>query len=218
MNPSGERCQVTEIFHSLQGESTHAGRPCVFVRLTGCGLRCRYCDTAYAFSGGTSMTIGEIVSRVRAYGTPLVEITGGEPLEQPSVKVLIDALLAAELTVMLETGGHVGIANLPERLVKIIDVKCPDSGEGGTFSIENLHLAAPHDEFKFVLSSERDYLWARQFFDEHLKTRPNAVLFSPVHGMMAPRELAEWILRDRLPVRLQLQIHKYVWDAAMRGV
>lgn len=218
MSSSGERCQVTEIFHSVQGESTHAGRPCVFVRLTGCSLRCRYCDTAYAFAGGTSMTIGEIVSRVKEYGTPLVEITGGEPLEQPSVKRLMDQLLAAGLTVMLETGGHVRIAGLPERLVRIIDVKCPDSGEGGTFCMQNIHLAGPLDEFKFVLSSERDYLWARQFFDEQLRTRPNAVLFSPAHGVLAPRELAEWILRDRLPVRLQLQIHKYVWSAAMRGV
>lgn len=218
MNPSGERCQVSEIFHSLQGESTHAGRPCVFVRLTGCGLRCRYCDTAYAFTGGTSMTIGEIVSRVRAFETELVEITGGEPLEQPSVKPLIEQLLAARLRVMIETGGHVPVGGLPAEVVKIIDVKCPDSGEGGTFSMDNLRLAARHDEFKFVLSSERDYVWARQFFEEHLKDRPNAVLFSPVHDVMPPRQLAEWILRDHLPVRLQLQIHKYVWDAAMRGV
>jgi 7-carboxy-7-deazaguanine synthase len=215
---SDARCQVTEIFYSVQGESTYAGRPCAFVRLTGCRLRCRYCDTAYAFRGGTSMTITEITSRVMEFGTELVEITGGEPLEQPSVRSLIDQLLREGLTVMLETGGHVPIADLPDPLVKIIDVKCPDSGEEGTFAMENLQLVAAHDEFKFVLSSERDYLWARRFFEEHLTARPNPVLFSPAHGVVSPEELAGWILRDRLPVRLQLQIHKYVWDPAMRGI
>jgi len=218
MNAAFTSLEITEIFHSIQGESSHAGRPCVFVRLTGCGLRCRYCDTTYAYSGGARMTVRQIVSDVSAFGCPLVEITGGEPLEQPGVTELISSLLEAGLTVMLETGGHVSIRSVPREVIKVIDVKCPDSGEAGTFVTENLALAAPHDEFKLVISSRTDYDWSREFYEQHLAGSPHTVLFSPVHGVVAPSDLAGWILGDKLPVRLQLQLHKYVWDSRTRGI
>ena len=218
MKETSAALQVTEIFHSIQGESSHAGRPCVFVRLTGCSLRCRWCDTAYAYSGGTEMHVDQVISKVSAFRTRLVEITGGEPLEQSAVGVLIAGLRQSGFTVMVETGGHVSIRLLPPDVIKIIDVKCPDSGEGGTFLHENLRLAAPHDEFKFVISTRRDYEWSRDFFRSHLESRPNAVLFSPVHGVVEPETLSAWILDDSLPVRLQLQLHKYIWDPSLRGV
>lgn len=218
MSASTKSLRVAEIFHSIQGESSHAGRPCVFVRLTGCSLRCEYCDTTYAYTGGTDIDIEDIVSRVRQFGTPLVEITGGEPLEQAESADLARRLLAEGYAVMLETGGHVSIAAVPHAVVKILDVKCPDSGEGGTFRMENLPLAAPHDEFKFVIASRQDYEWSRDFYHEHLETLPNVVLFSPVHLQLPARDLAAWILHDQLPVRLQLQMHKYVWGPRARGV
>lgn len=210
--------QVTEIYRSIQGESTHAGRPTVFVRLTGCGLRCRYCDTGYAFGGGRPMSLDQVCTDIEAFGIPLVEITGGEPLEQEAAPELMRRLLDSGFTVMLETGGHVSIRDVPKRVIKIIDVKCPDSGEGGTFLEENLGLVSPCDEFKLVLSSRRDYEWARDFVLERLRGLPNPVLFSPAHGIVDPQALAGWILEDRLPVRLQLQLHKYVWPPGRRGV
>jgi 7-carboxy-7-deazaguanine synthase len=212
------RVQITEIFYSIQGESSHAGEPSVFVRLTGCSLRCVYCDTRYSYAGGRSMTLDEVHEAVRAYGTRLVEITGGEPLEQEAAVPLMRRLLDDGYAVMLETGGHVSIGAVPREVVKIIDVKCPASGEGGTFERANLDLAAPHDEFKFVIGSRTDYEWSREFFRAHLAPGGWRVLFSPSHGILAPRALAAWILADRLPVRLQLQIHKYVWGADARGV
>jgi 7-carboxy-7-deazaguanine synthase len=210
--------EITEIYPSIQGESTHAGRPTVFVRLTGCGLRCRYCDTGYAFGGGRTVELDQIVSEVAAFRIPLVEVTGGEPLSQDAAPTLMRRLIEGGFTVMLETGGHVSIENVPEAVIKVIDIKCPDSGEGGTFLPDNLRLAAPHDEFKFVISSERDYLWSRDFFRERLEAMPNPVLFSPSHGVLAPETLAGWMLADRLGVRLQLQMHKYIWDPGRRGV
>ena len=210
--------RITEIFHSIQGESSRAGQPSVFVRLTGCSLRCTYCDTQYAYFGGAEMALDDVVDRVARYGARLVEITGGEPLEQASVIPLMNRLLDAGYTVMLETGGHVSIAEVPERVIKIIDVKTPDSGEPDTFLEANIGLAAPHDEFKFVVATERDYRWSRDFYRTRLAGLGNTVLFSPSHGDVSNRQLSEWILADRLPVRFQLQLHKYIWGPDVRGV
>jgi 7-carboxy-7-deazaguanine synthase len=220
---------VTEIFRSIQGESSYAGLPCIFVRLTGCNLRCHWCDTEYAFYGGTKMALEEVLARVTelAASTPsLVELTGGEPLLQPECVPLAEGLLAAGHTVLIETSGERLVEVLPRDVVKIVDVKCPDSGEGGTFRLENLRALGRKDEIKFVISSRQDYEFARAFMDEHgLSQLVGQVMFSPVFadpqgkwpGLEA-RQLAEWILADRLPVRLGMQIHKFIWDPATRGV
>ena len=213
------RLQVTEIFYSIQGESTWAGSPCSFVRLTGCPLRCRWCDTAYAFQGGESLGVEEVVARVAELACPLVEVTGGEPLLQEDVYPLLSALRDRGLTVLLETGGHIGVERVPDGVVKIIDVKCPGSGESARSHWPNLDLLGPADEVKFVIGDRADYEFAREVVDRHqLAGRCAAVLFSPVHDVLAPPELASWILADRLPVRLQLQVHKYIWGAHARGV
>lgn len=210
---------INEIFHSIQGESTHAGRPCVFVRLTACDLRCSWCDTPYAFYEGRKMTVDQVVSDVAAFGCPVVEITGGEPLLQPDVYPLMHELLERGHTVMLETGGHRSIARVPAEVIRIIDVKCPGSGEAGKNDWTNLDLLTPTDEVKFVLKDRADYEFARDVMSRHaLAGRCAAVLFSPVHGVLAAKDLAAWILEDRLPVRLQLQAHKYIWSADARGV
>jgi len=210
---------VNEIFHSIQGESTHVGRPCVFVRLTACDLRCSWCDTAYAFHEGSKMTVEDVVSRVRDYGCDVVEITGGEPLLQRDVYPLMQRLLDEGRTVMIETGGHLSVAEVPEGVVRVIDVKCPGSGEAGKVHWENLDRLRPTDEVKFVITDRTDYEYARGVVAQHgLLSKAAAVLFSPVHGVMSARELAEWILADRLPVRLQLQAHKFIWDPQTRGV
>jgi 7-carboxy-7-deazaguanine synthase len=210
---------INEIFHSIQGESTHSGRPCVFVRLAACDLRCSWCDTPYAFSEGAKRNVEEVARQVRQYGCGLVEITGGEPLLQRDVYPLMDRLLEAGLTVMVETGGHLSIAEVPPRVIRIVDVKCPGSGESARNHWENLSLLAPHDEVKFVIRDRADYEFARDVVATHaLVGRTAAVLFSPVHGVLAPKDLAEWILEDRLEVRLQLQAHKYIWGADVRGV
>lgn len=210
---------VNEIFHSIQGESTHAGRPCVFVRLTACDLRCSWCDTPYAFHEGRKMTMEEILAQVDAYGCTLVEITGGEPLLQRDVYPLMDALLERGHEVLLETGGHQSIAQVPEGVIRVVDVKCPGSGEAARTHWPNLDALRPHDEVKFVIRDRADYEYARDVVKRHdLESRVAAVLFSPVHGVLAPVELAAWILQDRLPVRLQLQAHKYIWGADVRGV
>jgi 7-carboxy-7-deazaguanine synthase len=206
--------RITEIFFSVQGESSHAGKPCVFVRLTGCSLRCVWCDTKYAFGGGREMPQEDVVAEVERHPARLVEITGGEPLEQEAVYPLMETLLGRGHTVMLETGGHVRIDRVPKPVIKIIDVKCPDSGEGETFCRENLALVQPHDEFKFVIASRKDYEWARG----QLPGVHNTVLFSPSHDQLPPKDLAEWVLADGLPVRVQLQIHKYIWGPEVRGV
>jgi 7-carboxy-7-deazaguanine synthase len=227
--------QITEIFKSIQGEGTRAGLPCIFVRLTGCNLRCTWCDTAYAFHGGQKMTVDEVLARVDALngraeaGTAavrLVELTGGEPLLQEEMYPLADALLAAEYEVMIETSGERFIGRLPKAVVKIVDVKCPDSGEPDSFDLRNLAELDAKDEVKFVISSRRDYDFAREFTHAHrLAERVNQVLFSPVNEDpqgkwpgLQPRQLAEWILADGLRVRLGLQLHKIVWDPAMRSV
>jgi 7-carboxy-7-deazaguanine synthase len=210
--------RITEIFFSIQGESTRAGEPCIFVRLTGCGLRCVYCDTKYSYAGGREMSLDEVLSVVASYPSKLVEVTGGEPLEQEEVYPLMNSLLDRGHTVMLETGGHVSIDRVPEPVIKIIDIKCPDSRESGSTCWENISLAAPHDEFKFVISSRTDYEWSKRIYLEKLRSMPNAVLFSPSHDDVPAVDLARWILDDGLPVRLQLQIHKYIWGANVRGV
>jgi 7-carboxy-7-deazaguanine synthase len=210
---------VNEIFHSIQGESTHQGRPCVFVRLTACDLRCSWCDTTYAFHEGRRMTVDEVLQRVAAYGCDVVEVTGGEPLLQPEVYPLMERLLAEGRTVLLETGGHRDASRVPEGVRRILDVKCPGSGESEKNFWPNLDGLRPTDEVKFVIKDRADYDFAREVFLRHgLADRCAAVHFSPVHGVMHPRQLAEWILADGLPVRLQLQSHKYIWDPQTRGV
>ena len=210
---------INEIFHSIQGESTHTGRPCVFVRLTACDLRCSWCDTAYAFTEGSKMSIDAVVSRVEQYGCDLVEITGGEPLLQRDVYPLMRQLLGSGRTVMVETGGHHSIKDVPPEVIRIVDVKCPGSGESERNHWENLTLLTTRDEVKFVLKDRTDYEFARDIVRRHdLASRTAAVLFSPVHDVLAAKELAAWILEDRLPVRLQLQAHKFIWSPDTRGV
>lgn len=220
---------VTEIFQSIQGESTYAGRPCIFVRLTGCNLRCRWCDTAYAFYGGTRMTVEEVLERVRAFAgqdgpeasgrIPLVELTGGEPMLQPEIHPLIEKLLAEHYTVLIETSGERYLGALPKEVIKIMDIKCPGSGEGGTLHPKNLEVLDRKDEIKFVLAGEADYQWARDFLRaERLTDIVDTVIFSPAFGELEPRQLSEWILRDRLAVRLGLQLHKFIWEPETRGV
>ncbi len=210
---------VNEIFHSIQGESTHAGRPCVFVRLTACDLRCSWCDTPYAFYEGRKMSLDDVMTAVEGYGCSLVELTGGEPLLQKDVYPLMERLLASGKTVLVETGGHLSLAGVPPAVHKIMDVKCPGSGESHRVDWSNLERLSPTDEVKLVLRDRADYEYARDVLSRHeLAQKVGAVLFSPVHGVLDPRRLSEWVLADRLPVRVQLQVHKYIWDAQTRGV
>ena len=210
---------VNEIFPSIQGESTRAGQRCVFVRLTACDLRCTWCDTPYAFHEGRKMSIDDVVAEVEGHGCSLVEITGGEPLLQDDVYPLMDRLLAQGRTVMLETGGHRPITRVPAEVVKIVDVKCPGSGEADKNDWSNLGRLAPHDEVKFVVQDRADYEFAKDVIARHgLADRAGALLLSPVHGVLDPKTLSEWMLADRLPARLQLQLHKYIWSPTTRGV
>jgi len=210
---------VNEIFHSIQGESTHAGRPCVFVRLTACDLRCSWCDTPYAFTEGRKMSVDEVVDQVRDYGCDVVEITGGEPLLQKEVYPLMERLLDDGRTVMIETGGHLSADEIPAGVVRVMDIKCPGSGESAKVHWPNLERLRSSDELKFVISDRGDYDFAREVVARHdLISKCAAVLFSPVHGVLDPKRLAEWILADRLAVRLQLQTHKYIWSPDTRGV
>ncbi|OGW60250.1 MAG: 7-carboxy-7-deazaguanine synthase QueE [Nitrospirae bacterium RBG_16_64_22] len=203
--------KVTEIFRSIQGESTFAGLPCAFVRLAGCPLRCSYCDTAYAQGGGREMSVADVVERVAALGDRLVEVTGGEPLAQEEVYPLLSALLERDHTILLETSGAVPTDRVDPRVVTILDVKCPGSGEAGTFIEGNLDRLRPRDEVKFVLTDRADYDWAREFLRTRPRLRDQTVIFSPVSGRLPWNELAEWILDDRLSVRLGLQLHKLIW-------
>ncbi len=210
---------INEIFHSIQGESTHAGRPCVFVRLTACDLRCSWCDTPYAFHEGHKVSVEEVVNRVADVGCEYVEITGGEPLLQPDVYPLMQQLVARGHVVIIETGGHRSIARVPDEVIRIVDVKCPASGESAKNCWQNMDLLRARDEVKFVIQDRADYEFACEVVRRHgLIARTAAVLFSPVHGVLDAKQLAAWILDDRLPVRLQLQVHKYIWGPEVRGV
>ena len=226
--------QITEIYKSLQGESTYAGLACVFVRLTGCNLRCSWCDSEFSFVGGKKMSVQEVLSEVARLSPNggLVEITGGEPmLQERDVIPLMELLLDADYQVLLETSGERPLTRVPKQVIKIVDVKCPHSGETDTFALENLKALRPHDELKFVLSDRTDYEFARDFVVQHgLDKRVNAILFSPAfeknasgtratsHCLLDPQELAQWILDDNVPARLSLQIHKLIWDPAAKGV
>lgn len=226
--------QITEIYKSLQGESTYAGLPCVFVRLTGCNLRCSWCDSEYTFQGGHKMAVEEVRNEVRRLSPlgGLVEITGGEPmLQEREVVPLMQRLLEDSYTVLLETSGERPLERVPAAVIKIVDVKCPNSGEADTFRMENLETLASRDEIKFVLSGRADYEFARDFTERHrLAERVNAVLFSPAfskdaagardssHCLLDPQELAEWMIADNVPARLGLQLHKFIWDPALKGV
>jgi 7-carboxy-7-deazaguanine synthase len=210
---------INEIFYSVQGESSYAGRPCVFVRLTACDLRCSWCDTPYAFHEGRKRPLDEVLEELDAYACPLVEVTGGEPLLQEDVYPLMERLLERGRTVLLETGGHRSTARVPDRVVTILDVKCPGSGESAKNDWSNLDRLRPQDEVKFVVKDRADYEFARDVIARHgLAARAAALHLSPVHGVLNPRTLAEWVLADNLPVRVQLQLHKYIWDPETRGV
>ena len=210
---------VNEIFYSIQGESTYAGKPCVFVRLAGCDLRCTWCDTTYAFNEGQKMSVEDVVHQVDRYRSPLVEVTGGEPLLQEDVYPLMERLLDGGLTVLLETGGQIDVSRVPGGVVKVLDVKCPASGESDKVEWANIDRLGSRDQVKFVIQDRADYEFARDVATRYaLDRRCAAVLFSPVHGVMDAKELSTWILEDRLPVRLQLQIHKHIWGANVRGV
>ena len=214
-----EEMVITEIFKSIQGESTYAGLPCLFVRLTGCNLRCHWCDTAYAFYGGQKMSAAEVIARLRQLGGNLVELTGGEPLLQQEVYTLTDQLLAQGYRVLVETSGERSLAQLPPQVVKVVDVKCPGSGEEGKFCFDNLPLLEKKDQIKFVILNQNDYSYARDFLARHdLRRHVDEVIFSPAFDQLSPRILAEWILRDDLQVRLGLQIHKFIWGPETRGV
>jgi 7-carboxy-7-deazaguanine synthase len=210
--------RITEIFHSLQGEARTVGRPTVFVRLTGCPLRCGYCDTAYAFSGGVLYQQDDVLREVASYAPRYVTVTGGEPLAQPPCLPLLSALCDAGYEVSLETSGALDVANVDQRVIKVMDLKTPGSGEELRNLYSNIPHLLPHDQVKFVLCNEQDYDWAKAKVAEYrLAEKVDDVLFSPSHETLAPAQLAEWILRDRLPVRFQIQLHKYLWaDAAGR--
>ncbi len=226
--------QITEIYKSLQGESTYAGLPCVFVRLTGCNLRCSWCDSEFSFYGGQKIALQEVLAEVARLSPSggLVEITGGEPmLQEREVIPFMEQLLDADYQVLLETSGERPLARVPKQVIKIVDVKCPHSGEPDTFALDNLKALLPHDELKFVLTDRTVYEFARDFVLTHgLAKRVNAILFSPAfektasgardtsHCQLDPQELAAWILADNVPARLSLQIHKLIWDPAAKGV
>jgi 7-carboxy-7-deazaguanine synthase len=212
--------KVNELFYSIQGESSHAGRPCVFVRLTGCNLRCSYCDTRYAYDEGQNLEIDEIIDRVTSYRCRLIEITGGEPLIQKDTPELIRQLLERGFEVLLETNGSQDISNIDDRCMKIVDIKCPSSGEAKNNDLENLKRLSDIDEIKFVIGSEEDYVYAKKImsFIGKYNLRIKPPIFSPVHKQMEPKLLAEWILADHIDVRMQIQLHKIIWGAETRGV
>jgi len=221
-DPSALSLRLSEIFHSIQGEGTRAGMPCTFIRLQGCSLRCAWCDTPYALDHRTPelvLTAAEVLERVEQIGTSFVELTGGEPLEQLGSFRLVQWLCDRGYTVAIETGGHISIEHVDHRAICIVDFKCPDSRMAPLNYVPNFSLLRPQDEVKFVIASRRDYEWARALIEEYkLTEKVVAVLFSPAFGLLDPRVLAEWILADRAQVRLQLQLHKFIWEPSMRGV
>lgn len=216
---AGQQMVITEIFKSIQGESTFAGLPCIFIRLTGCNLRCHWCDTAYAFHGGQKMTPEQVANRVRQFGGKLVEFTGGEPLLQEEVYSLSGQLISEGYRVLIETSGERFVGRLPKAVVKILDVKCPGSGESERFCFNNLAELERKDQIKFVILDQGDYRYATDFIARYrLRERVDELILSPVFGQLEPRLLAEWILRDGLEVRLGLQLHKFIWDTEVHGV
>jgi len=206
--------RITELFYSLQGETSRVGLPTVFIRLTGCPLRCTYCDTAYAFTGGRNLGVAEILKQVAGYSPRYVTVTGGEPLAQKNCLLLLRGLCDAGYQVSLETGGALDIGEVDARVMRVVDIKTPASGEVEKNRWQNLPLLNAHDEIKFVLNDEADYQWAKQIIQQHHLGEKCAVLFSPVHGVLDATLLAEWVLRDRLQVRLQVQLHKLLWNNA----
>ena len=210
--------EVTEIYKSVQGESTYVGLPCVFVRLTGCNLRCVWCDTAYAFDGGKKLSIEQIIDQIKSYGIDLVEITGGEPLLQNEVLLLMENLLKNKFLVMLETGGSLSIKNVPSQVIKILDLKCPGSGEENKNDWSNLDHLSSKDQIKFVIADRNDYEWSRSVLQSYKLDKKVQILFSPVFGKLTLKDLTEWILEDNIAVRLQTQLHKHIWDKNKIGV
>lgn len=210
--------KINEIFYSIQGESTHSGRPCVFVRLTYCNLRCSYCDTEYAFFEGRDLTVWDILGQVKEYDCNLVEITGGEPLIQEQVYPLMEALLEENYEVLLETGGHMDISRVDQRVKRIVDLKCPTSNESEKVHWENIPHLRPRDEIKFVVGSREDFEWAQNVIREHRLETICPVIFSPVKDKVQGEQLAAWILESRLAVRMQLQLHKILWPGLERGI
>ena len=210
--------KINEIYLSVQGESTHTGLPCIFIRLTGCNLRCSWCDTAYAFHEGKNMSIDEIFKKVESFGIHLVEITGGEPLMQDNVYTLMRRLIEKRYKVMLETGGSISLERVPKDVIKIMDLKCPGSGEQEKNNLDNLKLLAPHDEVKFVILDKKDYEWSRDIIKKYKINETAQILLSPVFDKLELKEIVKWILEDRLPVRLQTQLHKIIWDKNTIGV
>lgn len=210
--------KINEVFKSIQGESSYAGLPCVFIRTTSCNLRCRWCDTAYAFHEGAERSVDSLLQEVRGFECGCVELTGGEPLLHEEIYPLMTALLNEGYLVLIETSGSVPVDRVDPRAVIIMDIKCPASGMSQTVHWENLSRLKARDEIKFVIANRADYDWAKEVLARHAALDGKTVLFSPVFGELEPRQLAEWILEDRLPVRFQLQLHKYIWDPEMRGV
>jgi len=210
--------KINEIFKSIQGESSHTGLPCIFVRLTGCNLRCTYCDTEYAFYEGKEMTVAEVVNAVEGFGISLVEITGGEPLLQKEVNPLMQTLLDKQYTVMLETGGSLPLDEVPDPVIKIMDLKCPASGEESRNNYDNLSRLTLKDEVKFVILNREDYDWCKKILNKHAINKKAQVLFSPVYEKLDLKDLAKWVLEDNLSVRLQTQLHKVIWSKDAIGV
>ena len=219
-NSHRQMLRVTEIFRSIQGESTHAGRPCTFVRLTGCPMRCVWCDSEYTFTGGEHFSIDDIMAQVNAFGSKLVEVTGGEPLAQRQAFKLIERLCDESYEVLVETGGYVSTAGLDPRAKVILDIKCPASGEEPRNDWSNLErLRAGKDEVKFVIVDEADWLYAKNVIEKYeLESRTNAVLISPAWGLIDLQALANWVAGSGLNVRMQLQLHKYIWGPEVKGV
>jgi len=212
-----ELLKINEIFYSIQGESSFTGIPCVFIRLTGCNLRCTYCDTKYAYTEGKEITIDKIIQKVNQYQCPLIEITGGEPLLQKETIQLADKLCQLNYKVLIETNGTQNIKHLPKQVIRIIDIKCPGSGENLKTDWNNFHQLKQSDEVKFIVSSLEDYQWVKKIIHEYNLIKKSKILISPVYNKLPPKKLAEWILNDKLNIRLQIQLHKILWFDQKRG-
>ncbi|MFQ5787118.1 MAG: radical SAM protein [Thermodesulfobacteriota bacterium] len=218
MSKNGALLSVNEIFKSIQGESSYAGIPCVFVRLTGCNLRCSYCDTTYAYDEGAEMSVSEILNKIKGYGGKNVCITGGEPLLQNNVTKLINLLKKCHYKIFVETGGSINVDLLPKTVIRIMDIKCPGSGMDKEMDWENIKRLKHKDEVKFIISSKKDYEWAKRITKKHKLIDRVQILFGVAYGRLKPKSLAGWILKDKLDVRLQLQLHKYIWPDKTKGV